>query len=278
MTCAAMRRWSPTRLIGRITTAALEDRTMKPTVTGWIKLVTGSMIVLTGLAGVPTQQGVPIFDPANFVIQRPNLYFPLRPGSVYTSRAVTEDGVETDITVVTGQIKIILGVRTVVVHDSVFTDGELTEDTFDWYASDQFGNVWYFGEDSREIDHGQVVSTEGSWEAGVNNARAGIIMEAHPHVGDQYRQEFAAGVAEDMAEVVSLDKSVPLPAGWPMMSLFFPTNPFEHCIKTRETSPFEPTVVGWKYYAPGIGVVLELERDGNGPRVRNRLLSAFIPQ
>ena len=110
--------------------------------------------------------------------------------------------------VVTNDTKVILGVTTIVVHDSVYEQGVLTEDTLDWYAQDEDGNVWYFGEDTKELDeNGNVISTEGSWEAGVNGAKPGIVMEAKPRKGDRYQQEFATGVAEDMAQVIGYKNS-----------------------------------------------------------------------
>jgi hypothetical protein len=139
------------------------------------------------------------------------------------------------------------------VHDQGFLDGELTEDTFDWYAQDKAGNVWYFGEDSKTIEDGQVVSTEGSWEAGVNGARPGVIMLAAPEIGVRYQQEFAAGVAEDMAKVVSLTESVTVPYG-----------SFTGCLKTLEWSPLEPGAREYKFYAPGVGELLEIDAKGSG--------------
>jgi hypothetical protein len=111
----------------------------------------------------------PPFDATDFVAGIDNPYFPLLPGTVFHYRSETPDGIETNNVAVTRDSKQILGVNVTVVHDQVFLDGELAEDTFDWYAQDTEGNVWYFGEDSKEIEDGQVVSTEGSWEAGVGD-------------------------------------------------------------------------------------------------------------
>ena len=186
---------------------------------------------------------VPPFDATQFVSGVDNPYFPLVPGSVLSY----SDGTEIEQVEVIRGTKKILGVATTIVHDQVFVDGSLTEDTFDWYAQDGDGNVWYFGEDTKELDHGTVVSTEGSWEAGVNGATAGIIMLAEPKVGDSYAQEDAPDVAADKAKVVSLDETVTVAAGT-----------FTGCIETLERTPLEPNVHEYKYYAPGVGLVLEV--------------------
>jgi hypothetical protein len=145
-----------------------------------------------------------------------------------------------------------MGVNTTVVRDQVFVDGELAEDTFDWYAQDRQGNVWYFGEDSREIENGKVVSTEGSWEAGVDGAKPGIVMLGEPRVGDAYRQEFYRGEAEDQARVLALGESMTVPYG-----------SFDQVLVTEDRNPLEPRLLENKLYAPGVGVVLErLVRGG----------------
>ena len=140
----------------------------------------------------------PPFDAATFVARIDNPYLPLLPGTVFHYRSETPDGLETDDVVVTRDSKQILDIYVAVVHDQVFLDGELAEDTFDWFAQDTEGNVWYFGEDSKEIEDGQVVSTEGSWEAGVRRRRPDITVLAYPKVGLAYHQELAPDIAEDM--------------------------------------------------------------------------------
>ena len=188
-------------------------------------------------------QSGPNIDPANFVAQSTNPYFALTPGTVFTFNAQT-DGVPQTITVtVTRDTKMILGVPITVVHDVVTQGGQVAEDTFDWYAQDKDGNVWYFGEDTKAFDNGQV-STEGSWEAGVHGAQPGIIMEAHPQVGDAYRQEFSRGVAQDRAQVLSLNESATVPYG-----------SFQNCLKTKEFSDLEPGIVENKVYCLNVGQV-----------------------
>jgi len=218
---------------------------------------------LTGPDLTPTQRIVLPFNPNNFVAGVNNPLFRLAPGTRLTYREETDEGVETDTVVVTHDAKTILGVAVTVVHDFVSLDGSLTEDTFDWYAQDSDGNVWYFGEDTKTYDHGVFVTDEGSWEAGVNNAKAGIIMLAHPKVGDQYQQEDSPGVVADEAKVLGLDETVTVQGGT-----------FAHCLKTSESTPLEHGVREFKYYAPGVGTVLELSPKGGRHRVE---LTSFTP-
>ena len=150
----------------------------------------------------------------------------------------------------------VMGVNTTVVRDRVFANGKLSEETFDWYAQDREGNIWYFGEDSKEYDDGKVAGTAGSWEAGVNGAQPGIIMKRNPRVGDIYRQEYLSGKAEDMAEVISLNESVSVTYG-----------SFKNCLKTKEWTPLEPGIEEIKYYASGIGLVLEMGVKGGSEKL-----------
>jgi hypothetical protein len=174
-----------------------------------------------------------------------NSYMPLRPGMTWVYRGMRNGVRETDRTVVLSDTKLITGVTTTVVLDTVYLRGKLAEQTFDWYAQDGAGNVWYFGEDTKEFDaKGNVTSTEGTWQTGVNGAAAGIIMEAHPQRGDVYHQEFAAGVAEDQAKVLSLGARVKSPFG-----------KFHNCLKTSEFTPLQPNAVEQKFYAAGIGFI-----------------------
>src|SRR6266508_3673009 len=184
-------------------------------------------------------------DPGNFVSEVTNPYFPLDPGTTFIYQGETEGAPTRDVMTVTSDTKVILGVTTIVVHDQAYEDGVLVEDTFDWYAQDKAGNVWYFGEDTKELDeNGNVISTEGSWEAGVNGAEPGIIMEANPKKGDKYQQEFAAGVAEDMAQVIGFEDTFCVRYGC-----------FEDVLVTKEWTPLERGVVENKYYAPGVGFI-----------------------
>ena len=194
------------------------------------------------------------FDPNNFVSGVTNPYLPLVPGTTFTYRNLLKTTEELNTIEVTRDRKTILGVAVTVVHDQVFlADGSLAEDTFDWYAQDEQGNVWYFGEDTKEYDHGVLVTTAGSWEAGKNGALAGIVMLADPHVGDVYKQEDAPGVVADMAKVVSLDETLTVPYGT-----------FTHCIETTEWTPVEPGDRSHKFYARNVGNVLEVATRQGG--------------
>lgn len=193
--------------------------------------------------------GLPDFDADDFVREVDNQYFPLVPGTVYRYVGKTEDGLETNTVKVTRKTKRIIGVTTIEVRDQVFLDGELKEDTFDWYAQDEDGNVWYFGEDTKELEDGKVVSTEGTWLAGKDGAKPGIIMLANPRPGDSYPQEIAPGVAEDQARVVALNKTVKVLS-----------RTFRNCLQTFETTPLDPASQEDKFYAPGVGNVLVVSR------------------
>ena len=196
----------------------------------------------------------PSIDPADFVVGVDNPYFPLTPGTTYHFEGETEDGTETNDVVVTSDTRQILGVTCIVVEDRVYLEGELIEETFDWYAQDKEGNVWYMGEDSAEYENGVKVSTEGSWEAGVDGAQPGIIMKANPRVGDSYRQEYYAGEAEDMAAVVAVDQSVSVASG-----------DYNGCIKTLEWTPLTADSEEYKYLCPDVGLALETLGDGSEP-------------
>ena len=158
----------------------------------------------------------------------------------------SRDGAPTrDVVTVTDRTLTIQGAPATVVHDDLYVSGRLFETTDDYYAQDSEGTVHYLGEDTKELDkHGRVVSTEGSFRAGVDGAQGGIIMLAHPHVGDAYQQEFYAGHAEDQAKVLSVSATVAVPFGT-----------FHPAVRTEETTPLEPAVVENKWYAKGIGEV-----------------------
>lgn len=207
------------------------------------------------------------FDPNNFVAGVNNQFFPLVPGTIDYYEGVGDGTAETDSVEVLSETKSILGINATIVHDRVYSGGHLSEDTFDWYAQDKDGNVWYLGEDTRELNSsGQVVSTEGSWEAGVNGAQAGIIMWADPaaHIGEEYRQEFARGTAEDLGKVVAVDQSVDVPFG-----------SMTGCVKTEDRSALESGILENKFYCPGIGIALEQTIQGGNDV--NRLVNVIGP-
>jgi hypothetical protein len=180
----------------------------------------------------------PPIVPADFSTKIDNPLLTFVPGTVAKYKQIGGEDVEQDVTTMT---KVVMGVTTVVVHDFLkSTTGELLEDTYDYFAQDKAGNVWYFGEDTKAYV-GKQVSTAGAWQAGVNCAHPGIVMGAHPKVGDKYRQEYLEGEAEDEAEVVGIDESVTVPYGT-----------FQHCVKTKETTRLAPGDVENKYYCPGV--------------------------
>ena len=192
---------------------------------------------------------MPTFDPNNFILGVDNPRYPLQPGTTYIN--ASPDGFFADDLTVTRETIEILGVTCIVVRDFAYENGELVEQTKDYFAQDKQGNVWYFGEDTEQVEDGNVVSTEGTWRAGVGDQHAGIIMEADPHVGDVYQQEIAPGVAEDSALVISLNESVTVPYG-----------SFSDLLQTDDTTPREPGFVEHKLYGEGIGLLQEIANTG----------------
>jgi hypothetical protein len=205
--------------------------------------------------------------PADFTSPLQNPYFPLTPGTTFVYNGSIEGQPAQTVTQVTNNTKTILGIQTTVVHDvlslcsritagNVCQDAVIAEDTFDWYAADNAGNVCYFGEDTKELDaNGNVISTEGSWQAGQNGAQPGAIMLASPQVGDSYAQEHAAGVAEDQSTVRSLTKSIKGKCG-----------SFDDVLLTRESTPLDAHDVGDKYYAPDVGLIVDVAKKGGRER------------
>jgi hypothetical protein len=190
-----------------------------------------------------------------------NAWFPLRPGSVYHYRGVKDGGPSREVMTVTHRTRTIDGARCIVVSDLLYLRGKLEERTRDYYTQDADGNVWYFGEDTAELDeHGRVKTREGTWHAGIDGAKAGIFMFAHPRPGRSARQEFLKGEAEDHFQVLrrGLLVSVPLKT-------------FHGALLTKEWTPLEPGVIDHKYYVRGIGTVLEQTVKGGDER--NQLVS-----
>jgi hypothetical protein len=213
----------------------------------------------SGAAGPLPQGSEPVsLNPAEFTTKITNPYFPLVPGTRMIYRETdTEGTVQRVITHVTKRRKLIAnGITARVVHDVVKEHGEPVEKTFDWYAQDKAGNVWYLGEDTAEYENGEVVSTHGSFEAGVDGAQPGVIMPASPQVGMTYRQEFYAGEAEDEAKVLALNEQAEVPFGH-----------FGNVLMTNDLNPLEPRLNEYKFYAPGVGFVLELTASGATDRV-----------
>jgi len=203
-------------------------------------------------------------DPDNIGGSKPiNQYFPLVPETQWVYVGNTDEGIETITVTVTNGTKEIeypaesgLFFNCRVVRDVVELDGEVIEDTDDWYAQDDEGNIWYFGEISQEFEEGELVGIEGSWKAGVDYAKPGVIMWANPEIGKVYRQEFALGEAEDMGEVISLEGSAAVPAA----------SCNGDCLQTADYTPIEPDVLEYKFYRPGTGLILEVDPE-TGDRV-----------
>jgi hypothetical protein len=176
-----------------------------------------------------------------------NPWFPLEPGTtfVYTGQKDGERG--RDIVTVTRRTRRIRGVDCIAVEDRLYAAGHLAERTTDWYAQDARGDVWYFGEATAELDEaGRVTSREGSWLAGVDGARAGVFMPAHPKVGASFRQEYYKGRAEDHFQVLSLAANVITP---------YTASP--RALLTKEWTPLEPDTLDHKLYVRGVGLVRE---------------------
>ncbi|MBA3658008.1 MAG: hypothetical protein H0W67_00235 [Gemmatimonadales bacterium] len=206
--------------------------------------------------GDVTTSKLPQFDPADFVRRIDNPFLPLRPGTRFVY-AGTEDGESLrDLFDVTHEVKTILGVRATVVLDRLYKEGELVEKTFDYFAQDRRGNVWYLGEDTKEFENGRVSSTEGTWLAGRDGARAGIAMPAHPKIGQTVQQEFAKGVAEDMTTFVRRGVRVSTRFG-----------SFHGCLKTEDFTPLEPGAKEVKFYCRGIGFVKGHDVTGGSVRL-----------
>ena len=194
--------------------------------------------------------------PAGFVRAVDNPWFPLVPGTTFVYRGVKDGAPTRDVVRVTSGTRVIDGVRCVAVSDQLYAAGRLAERTTDWYAQDRSGTVWYFGEDTAELDRsGRVTNREGSWLAGVDGARAGVFMPARPRIGQAFRQEFLKGHAEDHFRVLGLHASVRTPAVASTRALL-----------TKEWTPLEPDVVDHKLYIRGVGLVEERTIRGGDER------------
>jgi len=194
----------------------------------------------------------PDIDPASFSPHVTNLLFPLTPGTILVYTGTKDGKPALNLVATTAKTRVIDGVRTRVVEDRLYLANVLEERTSDYYAQDRCGNVWYFGEDTATLDpHGNVVSTDGSFHAGVGGAQPGVFMQAHPQLGRKFRQEWFQGQAEDVFKVIDRSALVTVPAG-----------SFAHALRTEETTALEPGVVDNKYFVAGIGEVAELSIKG----------------
>ena len=210
-----------------------------------------------GLSELPQGDDPVDLDPADFTADIDNPYFPLVPGTRLTFREIDEEDKKLQVVIIVTREtkKIANGITARVVRDTVTKDGEIIEDTFDWYAQDSDGNVWYMGEDTAEFENGKIKTKKGSFEAGVDGALPGIIMPADPQPGLAYREEYYKGEAEDNGEVLSTDEMADVPFGH-----------FDNMLLTKETITIEPDVLEYKLWAKGVGVVLVLGISGGGGR------------
>ena len=208
--------------------------------------------------GLPQGSEPSNLDPADFSTDIDNPYWPMRPGSRWVYSETDSEGKRERVvvTVTDKTKKIANGVTARVISDVVTENGVPVEITDDWYAQDKDGNVWYLGEAVRNFENGKLADREGSFEAGVDGADAGIVMPADPVPGLAYRQEYYKGKAEDKAEVITVgEEQVEVPAGY-----------FKGVLMTRDLVPLEPKVQELKFYARGVGPVLSMHTDGAGGR------------
>lgn len=217
-------------------------------------VIVGGLFAVSSATGQATvHRAPPLVDPADFDDPQANPYFPLEPGSVFGYRGA--DGRERfrQRVTITHRTKKIQGVTTTVVRDVIRRqDGSLAEKTRDWYAADNAGNAWYFGEATATYDEsGDLESREGSWQAGVDGAVAGMIMPADPRPTDAYRQEFYRGHAEDQAWTVQRHGVTTVPY-----------RRFRDVVRSFEWTRLEPDVMSLKLYAPGVGIVREKDLVG----------------
>lgn len=195
--------------------------------------------------------------PEDFTADIDHRYWPMEARRRWVYEETTGEGelLRAVVTVTSATKRLANGVTARVVRDTVMQDGDIIEDTVDWYAQDRAGNVWYLGEDTAEFDNGRVTSREGSFQAGVDGALPGVILPAHPTAGMAYRQEYYEGKAEDNGQVLSTQEMADVRAGH-----------FEDSLLTKDTITIEPNVLEYKLYAPGIGPVLTLGVSGGTGR------------
>jgi hypothetical protein len=213
-------------------------------------------VVVTAAASAFISAGAGAAPPRTFVERIDNPWLPFPPGATLVYRGVKDGSAARDVVRVTRRKTVVDGIRCTAVDDRLYVRGRLAERTTDWYAQDRIGNVWYFGEATAELDRsGRVTSREGSWRAGRNGARAGIVMPAHPRVGQTFRQEYFKGHAEDHFRILGVAATVRVPYTASRQALL-----------TKEWTPLEPAVIDHKLYVRGIGLVKEETVKGGEER------------
>ena len=226
-------------------------------------IVTAASLLLLAGCGGGAESALPIgdepveLDAGRFGAEIDHPYWPMPVGAVWTYRETDGEGGEQEVLVtVTDRTRTVAGVEARVVHDVVTDEeGRVVEDTYDWYAQDDDGNLWYLGEDTTAYAAGEAPSKEGSWEAGVDGAQAGVVLPGEPEVGQAYRQEYLEGEAEDAGEILSLDELVEVPFGR-----------FDGVLMTKDWTRLEPTLLEHKFYARGVGPVLAITLSGGTDR------------
>jgi len=197
----------------------------------------------------------PVIDPANFSTTITNKYFALPVGRQMTYEKQTADGMETIHLEIETNTQTIMGVKTITYRDKVYVEGELVEDTRDYLAQDKDGNVWYFGEKVDNYENGKLKDHEGSWIAGVDEAKPGIWIKANHRVGDSYRQEYYSGKAEDMREVVAVDQTVTTKLAT-----------YTGCVKMYDWTPLDPLSSEYKFYCPEVSALVVIENLETGEK------------
>jgi hypothetical protein len=202
----------------------------------------------TGASATPYSVSV---TSADFVEGVTNPYFPLSPGTRWVYEATLEDGsTERIVLEILAETRVVNGVSATVLYDTVFVEGMLVEETWDWFAHDQEGNVWYLGEEVNNFEDGVLKDHAGSWEWGIDGALPGVIMWADPsaHLGESYYQEYYPGEAEDMGQVLSVGENVAVPQA-----------SYENVLQTYDYSSLDPDLQEHKFYAPGVGMIQEID-------------------
>lgn len=203
-------------------------------------------------------------DPVDFSSRVNNPFFPLIPGLLFTLERTNDAGTVSVTGEVLAETEVVMGVECVAVSEKVFLDGQVLEENRDWYAQDSLGNVWHFGRAVEKYEGAEVVSTAGSWRAGVDGALPGVIMKPDPQVGDVYVQRYSNGEAEDRAEVLALDATVEVPYGT-----------FTDVLRIKEWTPLEPGVATEHYYVKDLGQVLVEQVEGG--TASEKLVSELFP-
>ncbi|HUU05439.1 MAG TPA: hypothetical protein VMZ49_06110 [Patescibacteria group bacterium] len=209
----------------------------------------------------------PHIIPLEFVQGVDNPYFPLHPGQTRNYMVTSGESAAEMTVTATANNKLIMGVLCQGVQERLVADMRLFEDTWRWYAQDLHGNVWYFARETRKYDY-DVVTEDWSWQAGINGAKPGMVMVGRPadYLNKEYREEYVAGLEEDKVQVLSLNETVTVPYGT-----------FSGCLKVKVYSDIDAGRIEYRYYAPGIGLVLSETMSEGGQRVELVAIGDELP-